>query len=721
MKPISLPILLAAALCLPATGVAADPADRTASPIPRTGLAGTEEGGPLRAPDGRQVLLVALQPDALAADTRQDALFDRLEDVAGPGITVVQRFRYVPAVLVMASDAEAVRLRADPRVRSVHPELLADETLASGVPITQAPAMWSNGIEGHGRSIAILDSGVDQSHPAFAGRIRDSACFGAPIAGYEDSFYSLCANGTTRDTGSENAGDARLCEGFRQCEHGTLVAGAALGQGGPVNGDGVARGADLVVVQTKAGYTGDVCADGIRCRSGTISDLMLALEWLYDERDRLDLAAINMSVGFYRADAASGECGDHPMEVIVRLLRDAGVAVTAANGNDGESLQHFPPCLPSTIDVGATDDFDRVASFSNNSAAVELMAPGVDLTLPAPEFYAESGYFTGAGTSAAAPMVAGAFTLLAQAHPRATIEQRLDVLQTTGRQVIDVRLDQDGVPFNVIRPRINIADAATSLDTVFRYGPRLGAAVLPQMRSIGPGGTATAFATLVNASEYPATQCRITPPAHFEGVFSFTRTDPATNAVMGVENAPVDIPAGGSASFVFAMTPSAEYDSMEMTLNFRCDGGFGAPGIRGVNRFILSADNQAVPDLAAVSATLSGDGIVRSTVGGATAFAVSAVNIGTADDITVSVTDGGRDLGASIDICPTDPATGACSAPRAATATRSLATNTVGTYSIFVQTPDAIDFDPARNRLSVEFRDTGGGLRGATSVAIRAD
>ena len=695
------------------------------------GLAGADAGFAPAAPDGRRSVLIRLAPSASLRGDRR-AVADSLAADAGLDIEILRQFRYVPAVLVLAGETDIAALADDPRVDAIHAERVAFETLESAVPITQAPTMWTEGVEGQGRSIAVLDSGVDQSHPAFAGRIRDSACFGTPIAGFEDSFYSLCANGTTRDTESENAGDAALCEGFRQCEHGTLVSGAALGNSTSPLSQGVAREADLVVVQTKAGYTGDVCADGIRCRSGSISDLIAALEWLYDERDRLDLAAINMSVGFFRDDDGIGEC-DHPMEVIVRMLRDAGVAVTSANGNDGASTQGFPPCLPSTIDVGATDDFDRMATFSNNSSAVELLAPGVDLLLPVPTFYAESGYFTGAGTSAAAPMVAAAFTLLRQVQPRATTDQILTALQETGRQVFDVRLDHEGVPFNIERPRIKIADASTALETTFRFGPRLSAAVLPQMRSISPSpgadgverdigaGTATAFATLINSADYPARNCRITPPAFFTGQFSFTQTDPQTNAVVGAANTPVDIAAGGSASFVFAMTPDTAYSEMEMTLNFRCDGDFGAPSVAGVNRFVLSASGLGAPDLPAVAATLSGDGVVRGQVGGATAFAVSAVNIGADGALTVSVNDNGLTLPLSLEICPTNPSTGVCLEARAATTTQQLNNGDVGTYSVFVRADGDVAFLPARNRLRVEFRDAGGALRGSTSVAVRAD
>jgi len=83
----------------------------------------------------------------------------------------------------------------------------------------------------------------------------------------------------------------------------------------------------------------------------------------------------------------------------------------------------------------------------------------------------------------------------------------------------------------------------------------LAAAVLPTSRSVQTGDTATLFATIINAGSETATGCRIEQPTGMAANFSYQTTNPLTNESTGQANAEVSIPAGGSQSFVVAMTP----------------------------------------------------------------------------------------------------------------------------------------------------------------------
>src|SRR5262249_31764001 len=80
--------------------------------------------------------------------------------------------------------------------------------------------------------------------------------------------------------------------------------------------------------------------------------------------------------------------------------------------------------------------------------------------------------------------------------------------------------------------------------------------VLPSSRSAQIGGSATAFATIVNAGPGPATACEIAPMTNIPATFTYHTTDPATNEVTGSPNTPADIPAGASQSYVFTITPT---------------------------------------------------------------------------------------------------------------------------------------------------------------------
>ena len=88
--------------------------------------------------------------------------------------------------------------------------------------------------------------------------------------------------------------------------------------------------------------------------------------------------------------------------------------------------------------------------------------------------------------------------------------------------------------------------------------------------------------------------------------------------------------------------------------------------------------------------------------------------------INVAADTGGRALNIqNIEVCQTNPTTGACTTTRAASTSLTLNNNTTATFGIFVRgTGSAIDNDPARNRVFVRFTDVGG-ERGATSVAVR--
>src|SRR4029078_10523763 len=97
---------------------------------------------------------------------------------------------------------------------------------------------------GTGTVVAILDTGVDASHPFLAGKVIDEACFSSTIAGLSQS---VCPNGTGQQCGT---GAAAPCS-LDSCLHGTHVAGIATGNGASAGQpfSGVAKGARIVAVQ----------------------------------------------------------------------------------------------------------------------------------------------------------------------------------------------------------------------------------------------------------------------------------------------------------------------------------------------------------------------------------------------------------------------------------------------------------------------------------------
>jgi hypothetical protein len=250
-------------------------------------------------------------------------------------------------------------------------------------------------------------------------------------------------------------------------------------------------------------------------------------------------------------------------------------------------------------------------------------------------------------------------------------------------------------------------------------GGFLVSAVLPSSRSVQINSTATAFATIINAGSSPAIGCGIAPVTSVAAAFSFQATDPATNQPTGAPNAPVDIAAGASRSFIFAFTPTAQIAPTDVVLSFDCANTRPAPTNSGLNTLLLSASASPIPDIVALAAS-SPPGIVNIPgTTGTGVFAVATVNVGATEVITAIADTAGAALPLSILLCQTDPATGICLAAPAGSVTTTINANATPTFGVFVQATGNVPFDPAANRVYVRFRDGSGVTRGSTSVAVQ--
>lgn len=250
-------------------------------------------------------------------------------------------------------------------------------------------------------------------------------------------------------------------------------------------------------------------------------------------------------------------------------------------------------------------------------------------------------------------------------------------------------------------------------------GNALVAATLPSSRSVQVGNAATAFATMINSGITSLSGCYIVPAVNVPAGFSYQTTNPATNALVGTINTPATIAAGAAQTFVVAFTPTSPLTTTDVPFGFTCTStGETVPTIVGVNTLQLTFDANPVPDIVALAATSSNDGIVdisqSSTVG---SFAVATANVGVAGAITVSADTGATTLPISLSICQTN-ANGVCQAPPSSAVTTSIAANDTPTFSIFIAETGTITLDPATKRIFVRFKDSGGIVRGSTSVAV---
>ncbi|AGL21188.1 S8 family peptidase [Actinoplanes sp. N902-109] len=206
----------------------------------------------------------------------------------------------------------------------------------------------------------VLDTGIRISHKQFGGR----ASYG----------YDFIDNDST----------AQDCQG-----HGTHVAGTIGG-----STYGVAKDVKLVAVRV------------LDCQgSGSYSAIIAGIDWV--TRNARKPAVANMSVGGINSATLNN--------AVARSIA-AGVTYAVAAGNDDEDACDFSPAAtPDAITVGAIDETDTRAYFSNYGKCLDLFAPGVDIVSAG--YSSDTATAEMSGTSMATPHVAGAAALVSAAHP----------------------------------------------------------------------------------------------------------------------------------------------------------------------------------------------------------------------------------------------------------------------------------------------------------------
>ncbi|WP_326672336.1 S8 family peptidase [Streptomyces sp. NBC_01257] len=279
-----------------------------------------------------------------------------------------------------APDARA----AAPGVRKVWLDAPVKAALDVSVPQIGAPDAWKAGFDGTGVKVAVLDTGVDETHPDLAGQQLAEKNF------------------TTDPTAVDGHG------------HGTHVASTVAGTGAKSGGKykGVAPGARILDGKV-------LSASG----SGDTSWILAGMEWAVAQGADI----VSMSLG------ATDTPGTDPLEEAVdRLSADGGPLFVVAAGNAGPSANGTigsPGSADAALTVGAVDKQDGIASFSSTGPRLgdggikpDVTAPGVDIAaaqaagthMGTP---VTDGYVSASGTSMATPHVSGAAALLKQQHP----------------------------------------------------------------------------------------------------------------------------------------------------------------------------------------------------------------------------------------------------------------------------------------------------------------
>jgi hypothetical protein len=285
-------------------------------------------------------------------------------------------------------------------VRSVTPDVPVgtDPENASGVfgqfsdplsttewwPAHVGAANWT--APGPGVPLTMIDSGVDLSHEEFAGRPN-----------------TIALNAQTFQGGPPEGDEA----------HGTATASVAAA---PVNAKGIVG----IYPQAKL-QLWDASPYGEITLGGEIAGLAAARSH--------GRGVINLSLG--------GITGPPIERNAILSAFGAGMLIVASAGNDRErgNQLSYPASFAHVLTVGATNENDRVAFFSSRSPAMDLAAPGQDMTAAIPTFWDPSGYVTADGTSFSSPLVAGASAAVWTLRPTLTNTQLFDVMRHSARDV----------------------------------------------------------------------------------------------------------------------------------------------------------------------------------------------------------------------------------------------------------------------------------------------
>lgn len=274
--------------------------------------------------------------------------------------------------------------------------LLASQIPTQGELLRIGLAAASSRATGAGVRVAVVDTGILATLDGVAGSVDTN--------GYDMIDHD--SDPTDATNGLDDDGDGYVDELYA---HGTFVASLI-----------VAVAPDVRILPIRA-----LDADGRGTSSGVAAAITYAVQH--------DAQVINLSLRISPNDGVVGTA--------IGNARSHGIEVVAAAGNTGVEDATLPSVMSNALLVAAVGSDDVVADFSATGSAVDLAAPGVDLSGAYPE---SPGTAIWSGTSFATALVTGGFALVRERHPSWTIDAVSSHLKTTSAGLHDANPSLDG-------------------------------------------------------------------------------------------------------------------------------------------------------------------------------------------------------------------------------------------------------------------------------------
>lgn len=380
-----------------------------------------------------------LTPEVAVVDFEEPVSAEAVEQVAA---TIAERRDVEWAIPNRRKRASAVSpSRPDDPLFGRQLQLWNSAARSAGGYSTKAPALWGTSV-GTGVVVAVLDTGITD-HPDLRNRLVSGYDMIGPdqdATGLLDPFYTA-NDGDGRDPDPSDPGDwiprgdtrcygERLPEQVDSSWHGTHVAGIVAAQRNNGLGiSGVAPGARVQPVRVLGrcgGWDSDILA-GITWASGGVVEGV--------PRNPTPAQVINLSLGeYYGSRSVKSTCAAYG-DVMGAALKRGAVSVAAAGNETGNADASVPAACPNAISVAATSRAGRAAFYTNRGSSVDVSAYGGDPLVEDTAVISTfdkgrtrpsgAGYDEYAGTSMAAPAVAGAAALLRSAGVPATSIERV--------------------------------------------------------------------------------------------------------------------------------------------------------------------------------------------------------------------------------------------------------------------------------------------------------
>jgi len=344
---------------------------------------------------------------------------------AATGFVARRGMNHIPVVAGTIPAADVERLATLPIVRWVEHDFHLQARRTQGGALIDAPELRSFGGSGNGIGVAVLDTGIDWTHPELSGSKVTAA------GDYTDTQFSD--------------------EGFDDEGHGTACAGIVAGSSG-----GMAPQAHLWALKV-------LDSEG----SGSFSYTVAALDDIYANLGNYGgVHVVSLSLGGSTAFNYACDSQMPSMTSAMSRLVNSGITIFVSSGNDGCSDGiNFPACVSHAISVGAVYDAnvggigwgegtctpqgcddtttaaDKIACYSNSGVPLDILAPSYACSTTAlgGGYWGPStgGYFS--GTSASCPYAAGVAAQIKSLRPSSTPTEIRSAMTSTGNPILDSR------------------------------------------------------------------------------------------------------------------------------------------------------------------------------------------------------------------------------------------------------------------------------------------